>query len=119
MAVFNSDWLLRQVRGTEHVASKVFKLENMAIDLGQVELATGQVVNGNDYIDQLVIHEQYDQATDFIHSRLKHLTTNDYNVLVGVYVDYLKELNPELRRKHQLDDKQIEKIEKRLAEFSW
>lgn len=119
MAVFNSDWLLKQVRGTEHTASKVFKLENAMIDLGQVELASGQVVDGNDYIDQLVIHEAYDQATDFIHEQLKRLTTNDYNVLVGVYVDYLKELNPELRRKHHLDDAHIDKIEKRLAEFSW
>lgn len=119
MAVFNSDWLLRQVRGTEHVATKVFKLEQLNIDLGQVELETGQLVNGNDYIDSLVLHQAYDQATDFIHSQLKRLTTNDYNVLVGVYVDYLKNLNPELRRQHQLDDSQIERIYQRLNEFSW
>lgn len=119
MAVFNSDWLLRQVRGTEHTASKVFKLETLTIDLGQITLENGQMVSGNDYIDSLVLHEAYDQATNFIHGQLKRLTTNDYNVLVGIYVDYLKELNPELRRKHQLDDEQIEKIYQRLNEFSW
>lgn len=119
MAVFNNDWLLSQVRGTEHRATKVFKLENLNIDLGQVVLETGQLVNGNVYIDDLLLHEAYDQATDFIHNQLKHLTTNDYNVLVGIYIDYLRDLNPELRRKHQLDDEHIDKIYQQLNAFSW
>ena len=46
----------------------------------------GQTVDGNDYIDDLLIQEKYDQATAFIHSQLKRLTTIDYNLLVSIYI---------------------------------
>ena len=82
MGVYNSDWLLNQIRGTTNVVSKAFKFETLDIDLGQVEDEQGRTIDGNDYIDDLLIHEQYDQATTFIHSQLKRLTTNDYNLLV-------------------------------------
>ena len=35
--VFNSDWLLSQIRGTANMIGKVFKLENIQIDLGMTE----------------------------------------------------------------------------------
>ena len=82
MGVYNSDWLLNQIRGTANVVSKAFKFETLDVDLGQVEDDQGQTVDGNDYIDDLLIHEKYDQATAFIHGQLKRLTTNDYNLLV-------------------------------------
>ena len=71
MGVYNSDWLLNQIRGTANVVSKAFKFETLDIDLGQVEDEQGHTIDGNDYIDDLLIHEQYDQATTFIHSQLK------------------------------------------------
>ena len=37
MGVYNSDWLLNQIRGTANVVSKAFKFETLDIDLGQVE----------------------------------------------------------------------------------
>ena len=79
MGVYNnSDWLLNQIRGTANVVVKAFKFETLDIDLGQVGDDQGQTVDGNDYIDDLLIQEKYDQATAFIHSQLKRLTTNDY-----------------------------------------
>ena len=73
MGVYNSDWLLNQIRGTANVVSKAFKFETLDIDLGQVEDEQGHTVDGNDYIDDLLIHEKYDQATAFIHIKT-HLT---------------------------------------------
>ena len=73
---------INQIRGTANVVSKAFKFETLDIDLGQVEDEQGHTIDGNDYIDDLLIHEQYDQATTFIHSQLKRFTTNDYNLLV-------------------------------------
>ena len=35
MGVYNSDWLLNQIRGTANVVSKAFKFETLDIDLGQ------------------------------------------------------------------------------------
>ena len=105
MGVYNSDWLLNQIRGTANVVSKAFKFETLDIDLGQVEDEQGHTIDGNDYIDDLLIHEQYDQATTFIHSQLKRLTTNDYNLLVSVYIDYLENLPPVIRQKHHFDDR--------------
>ena len=55
MGVYNNDWLLNQIRGTANVVSKVFKFESLDIDLGQVEDENGQMVSGNDYIDDLVL----------------------------------------------------------------
>ena len=81
MGVYNSDWLLNQIRGTANVVSKAFKFETLDIDLGQVEDEQGHTIDGNDYIDDLLIHEQYDQATTFIHSQLKRLTTNDLSLI--------------------------------------
>ena len=52
---------------------------------------------GNDYIDDLLIQEKYDQATAFIHSQLKRLTTIDYNLLVSIYIEYLENLSPVIR----------------------
>ena len=106
MGVYNSDWLLNQIRGTANVVSKAFKFETLDIDLGQVEDEQGHTIDGNDYIDDLLIHEQYDQATTFIHSQLKRLTTNDYNL-------------PVIRQKHHFDDRKIASLREKLSEFSW
>ncbi len=76
-------------------------------------------IDGNDYIDDLLIHEQYDQATTFIHSQLKRLTTNDYNLLVSVYIEYLENLPPVIRQKHHFDDRKIASLREKLSEFSW
>lgn len=45
----------------------------------------------------LIIQEKYDQATAFIHSQLKCLTTIDYNLLVSIYIEYLENLSPVIR----------------------
>ncbi len=108
MGVYNSDWLLNQIRGTANVVSKAFKFETLDIDLGQVEDEQGHT-----------IHEQYDQATTFIHSQLKRLTTNDYNLLVSVYIEYLENLPPVIRQKHHFDDRKIASLREKLSEFSW
>ena len=120
MGVYNnSDWLLNQIRGTANVVVKAFKFETLDIDLGQVEDEQGHTIDGNDYIDDLLIHEQYDQATTFIHSQLKRLTTNDYNLLVSVYIEYLENLPPVIRQKHHFDDRKITSLREKLSEFSW
>ena len=119
MGVYNSDWLLNQIRGTANVVSKAFKFETLDIDLGQVEDEQGHTIDGNDYIDDLLIHEQYDQATTFIHSQLKRLTTNDYNLLVSVYMEYLENLPPVIRQKHHFDDRKIASLREKLSEFLW
>ena len=119
MGVYNSDWLLNQIRGTANVVSKAFKFETLDIDLGQVEDEQGHTVDGNDYIDDLLIHEKYDQATAFIHSQLKRLTTNDYNLLISIYIEYLENLPPLIKEKHQLDNRQIMDWKAKLSEFSW
>ena len=64
-----------------HVVSKAFKFETLDIDLGQVEDEQGHTVDGNDYIDDLLIHEKYDQATASFIVNSNVLTTNDYNLL--------------------------------------
>ena len=46
MGVYNSDWLLNQIRGTANVVSKAFKFETLDIDLGQVEDEQGHTVDG-------------------------------------------------------------------------
>lgn len=51
---------------------KVFKLETISIDLGVVEDEEGRT-NGNDYLNQLIIDEKFDSATDFIHGQMKDL----------------------------------------------
>ncbi len=79
---------------TANVVSKAFKFETLDIDLGQVEDEQGHTVDGNDYIDDLLIHEKYDQATAFIHSQLKRLTTNDYNLPCQHLYWYLENLPP-------------------------
>lgn len=119
MGVYNSDWLLNQIRGTANVVSKAFKFETLDIDLGQVEDEQGHTIDGNDYIDDLLIHEQYDQATTVIHSQLKRLTTNDYNLLVSVYIEYLENLPPVIRQKHHFDDRKIASLREKLSEFLW
>ena len=119
MGVYNSDWLLNQIRGTANVVSKAFKFETLDIDLGQVEDEQGHTIDGNDYIDDLLIHEQYDQATTFIHSQLKRLTTNDYNLLVSVYIECLENLPPVIRQKHHFDERKIASLREKLSEFSW
>ena len=119
MGVYNNDWLLNQIRGTANVVSKVFKFESLDIDLGQVEDENGQMVSGNDYIDDLVLRSKYRQATDFVHGQLKRLTPNDYKLLVSVYTDYLENLPPLIREKHQLDNRQIMDWKAKLSEFSW
>ena len=79
----------------------------------------GQTVDGNDYIDDLLIQEKYDQVTAFIHSQLKRLTTIDYNLLVSIYIEYLENLPPLIKEKHQLDNRQIMDWKAKLSEFSW
>ena len=44
---------------------RLLNLRTLDIDLGQVEDEQGHTIDGNDYIDDLLIHEQYDQATTF------------------------------------------------------
>ena len=61
----------------------------------------------------------HDQATTFIHSQLKRLTTNDYNLLVSVYIEYLENLPPVIRQKHHFDDRKIASLREKLSEFSW
>ena len=119
MGVYNNDWLLNQIRGTANVVSKVFKFESLDIDLGQVEDENGQMVSGNDYIDDLVLRSKYRQATEFVHGQLKRLTTNDYNLLVSVYMEYLENLPPVIRQKHHFDDRKIASLREKLSEFSW
>lgn len=78
-----------------------------------------QAVDGNDYIDDLLIQEKYDQATAFIHSQLKRLTTIDYNLLVSIYIEYLENLSPVIRQKHHFDNRQLASLSEKLSEFSW
>ena len=44
MGVYNSDWLLNQIRGTANVVSKAFKFETLDIDLGQVKMSKGTLL---------------------------------------------------------------------------
>lgn len=66
----------------------------------------------------LIIQEKYDQATAFIHSQLKRLTTIDYNLLVSIYIEYLENLSPVIRQKHHFDNRQLASLRKKLSEFS-
>ena len=79
----------------------------------------GQTVDGNVYIDDLLIQEKYDQVTAFIHSQLKRLTTIDYNLLVSIYIEYLENLPPVIRQKHHFDERKIASLREKLSEFSW
>ena len=90
MGVYNSDWLLNQIRGTANVVSKAFKFETLDIDLGQVEDEQGHTIDGN-----------------------------DYNLLVSVYIEYLENLPPVIREKHHFDDRKIASLREKLSEFSW
>ena len=90
MGVYNSDWLLNQIRGTANVVSKAFKFETLDIDLGQVEDEQGHTIDGN-----------------------------DYNLLVSVYIDYLENLPPVIRQKHHFDERKIASLREKLSEFSW
>ena len=90
MGVYNSDWLLNQIRGTANVVSKAFKFETLDIDLGQVEDEQGHTIDGN-----------------------------DYNLLVSVYIEYLENLPPVIRQKHHFDDRKIASLREKLSEFSW
>ena len=40
-------------------------------------------------------------------------------LLVSVYIDYLENLPPLIREKHQLDNRQIMDWKAKLSEFSW
>lgn len=100
--VFNNDWLLRQIRGTANMIGKVFKLETISIDLGVVEDEEGRTINGNDYLNQLIIDEKFDLATDFIHGQMKRLGTYEYNRLVDIYIAYLKSLDSETQKEIKL-----------------
>ena len=66
MGVYNSDWLLNQIRGTANVVSKAFKFETLDIDLGQVEDEQGHTVDGNDYIDDLLTKSMIRRQPSFI-----------------------------------------------------
>lgn len=100
--VFNNDWLLRQIRGTANMIGKVFKLETISIDLGVVEDEEGRTINGNDYLNQLIIDEKFELATDFIHGQMKRLGTYEYNRLVDIYIAYLKSLDSETQKRNQI-----------------
>ncbi|WP_373760839.1 hypothetical protein [Streptococcus ferus] len=117
--VFNNDWLLNQIRGTANMIGKVFKLENILIDLGVVEDEEGRTINGNDYLNQLIIDEKFDLATKFIHSQMKRLSTYEYNHLVDVYIVYLKSLDNEIQEKNHINSESIQEIKNKLRNFSW
>ena len=122
--VFNNDWLLRQIRGIANMIGKVFKLETILIDLGVVEDEEGRTINGNDYLNQLIIDEKFDLATDFIHGQMKRLSTYEYNRLeynrlVDIYIAYLKSLDSETQKRNQISDDSIQTIQDNLRNFSW
>ena len=117
--VFNNDWLLSQIRGTANMIGKVFKLETILIDLGVVEDEEGRTINGNDYLNQLIIDEKFDLATDFIHGQMKRLGTYEYNRLVDIYIAYLKSLDSETQERNQISDDSIQTVQDNLRNFSW
>ena len=115
--VFNNDWLLRQIRGIANMIGKVFKLETILIDLGVVEDEEGRTINGNDYLNQLIIDEKFDLATDFIHGQMKRLSTYEYNRLVDIYIAYLKSLDSETQKRNQISDDSIQTVQDNLRNF--
>lgn len=97
MGVYNnSDWLLNQIRGTANVVIKAFKFETLDIDWGQVGDDQGQTVDGNDYIDDLLIQEKYDQGqfSFIVNSNAWRLLTI---LLVSIHIEYLENLSPVIR----------------------
>ena len=116
--VFNNDWLLSQIRGTANMIGKVFKLETILIDLGVVEDEEGRTINGNDYLNQLIIDEKFDLATDFIHGQMKRLSTYEYNRLVDIYIAYLKSLDSETQKRNQISDDSIQTVQDNLRNFN-
>lgn len=117
--VFNSDWLLSQIRDTANMIGKVFKLENIQIDLGMTEDEEGRLVNGNDYLNQLVIDEKFDLAIAFINHQIKRLSPYQYQYLVDVFTETLKALDPESKDRNDLDAEKIESIHDNLKQFKW
>lgn len=117
--VFNNDDLLRQIRPTSTGMDKAFKLENIRLDLGRVKDENGQEVSGNDYLDQLVEREQFDQAEEFISQQLKHLSNYQYNHLVDNFVAYLQGLDQTEKDRKGLDDETIKTIRQNLRDFKW
>ena len=115
--VFNNDWLLSQIRGTANMIGKVFKLETILIDLGVVEDEEGRTIN--DYLNQLIIDEKFDLATDFIHGQMKRLSTYEYNRLVDIYIAYLKSLDSETQKRNQISDDSIQTVQDNLRNFNW
>ena len=106
--VFNNDWLLSQIRGTANMIGKVFKLETILIDLGVVEDEEGRTINGNDYLNQLIIDGQ-----------MKRLSTYEYNRLVDIYIVYLKSLDSETQKRNKISDDSIQVVQDNLRNFSW
>ncbi|MGT2913983.1 Uncharacterised protein [Streptococcus criceti] len=117
--VFNNDDLLRQIRRTSTGMDKVFKLENIKLDLGQVKNEEGQEVSGNDYLDRLVEAEEFDQAVQFIGQQLKHLSNYQYDHLVDSFIAYLQKLDDAAQKRNGLDADKIETIRQDLRAFKW
>ena len=76
-------------------------------------------INGNDYLNQLVIDEKFDLVIAFINHQIKRLSPYQYQYLVDFFTETLKALDPESKDRNDLDAEKIESIHDNLKQFKW
>ena len=116
---FENDWLMKQMTGSAHMIGKIFQLEISHLDLELVEDQEGRLIKGEDYLDALIVDEQFDEAMLYVKSQMSRLNSVQYDLLLDRFLLRLRDLDKVVLERNQLDSSSFQEIENHLRTFDW
>lgn len=119
---FEEDYIMRQVKMVGELGgnliAQLLKLEQANIDLGEIQNESGENISRAEYLEQLVDDHRYHEAFLVVQSLKYKLSYYDFNIVSGIFIDYLKNLQESVKQTYGLTEEKIMDYQKQLkADF--
>lgn len=115
---FEEDYIMRQMKMVGELGgqmiSRLFKLDQSQIDLGEIQNEQGEKVSRATYLETLLADYRYHEAFFMIQALKFKLSYYDFDLVSGNFIKYLTRLPSSVREEHGLTEEKIDDYRNRL-----
>lgn len=109
---FEEDYIMRQMKMIGELGgnmiSRLFKLDQSQIDLGEIQNENGEKVSRATYLESLLIEHRYHEAFLVVQALKYKLSYYDFDIVSGNFIKYLACLQDSEKEAHGLTEEKID-----------
>lgn len=109
------DWIMRQIKQAVNGVGYLLKKQVDTIELGEIELESGETISRYDLILEYVQKQQFQEAFLLVNSLKYRMSVYDFKTISKWFTDLLKSINKE--NSELISIEEIEKYKELLSEL--